>query len=109
MAEMVTYAIVETDGREYRLHPGEVVDIDYRRDARAGDRIVLDRVLLLCREGEVKVGEPYVEGARVEVEVVEPLKKGPKVRGMVRILRNSMRYRYGHRQKYTTVRVVNIE
>lgn len=106
---MATYAIVKADGREYRMEKGDLLDLDLRKNAAEGDKLTLDQVLLVSRDGDVEVGNPTVKGAQVEVEVVAPLKKGPKVRGMVRVLHNSKRRRYGHRQKYTTVRVLSVK
>ena len=106
---MATYAIVKADGREYKMEKGDLLDLDLKKDAKEGDKLTLDQVLLFSKEGKVKVGDPNVKGAKVEVEVVKPLKKGPKVRGMVRGLHSTKRRRYGHRQKYTTVRVISVK
>ena len=105
---MDLYAIVRADGREYRVRQGELLDLDLRRGVAEGEELVLEEVLLVSRGGEVTLGSPTVPGARVRLQVVKPLKKGPKLRGMRRVLRNSKRRRYGHRQKYTTVRVLEI-
>lgn len=105
---MATYAIVRADGREYKVEQGALLDLDLRRGVAAGDRLVLEDVLLVSQDGNIRLGDPRVEGAQVEVEVVAATKKGPKLKGMVRILRNSKRRRYGHRQKHTTVRVIAI-
>ena len=105
---MATYAIVRTDGREYKVEKGGLLDLDLRKAAGEGDKIVFDEVMLISDAGKVTLGTPTIKDAKVKAEVVKPLKKGPKVRGMVRGLHGTKRRRYGHRQKYTTVRILDI-
>ena len=106
---MADYAVVKADGREYKVSEGDVLDIDYRKDAAAGDKLTFGEVLLISRKGKAKIGKPTLSGASVEAEVIEPIKKGPKLIGMKRILRNSIRFKYGHRQKYTTVKITSVK
>lgn len=105
---MATYAIVKADGREYKVQKGQLLDLDLRKSAREGDEIILDQVLLISDGGKITLGTPTVKDAAVSLQVVQPLKKGPKVRGMRRSLHATKRRRYGHRQQYTTVRVLDI-
>ncbi len=101
------YAIIEDGGRQYRVEEGETLQVDLR-DAEPGAEMTFDRVLLVGGAGEVRVGKPVVEGAKVTAEVVGPT-KGPKLEIVqVRRRKNSRRH-IGHRQKYLTVRVTGIE
>jgi len=106
---MTGYAVVKADGREYKVSEGDMVNVDYRREAKEGEKVSFSEVLLVSKEGKVTLGTPTVAGASVEAEVVKPLTKGPKIRGMKRVLRNSIRFKYGHRQKYTTVKITAIK
>jgi large subunit ribosomal protein L21 len=106
---MADYAVVKTDGREYKVAEGDVLALDYRKNAKAGDKIVLGDVMMTSRGGKVSIGKPMVTGASVEAEVLDPLMKGPKIRGNLHLTISRVRIRYGHRQKYTKVKVTAIK
>ena len=99
------YAIFEDGGKQYRAEEGALVRVD-RRDADPGAEITFDKVLLVGGE-DTKVGTPAVSGASV-VAVVEAEEKGPKVYGLKRRYHGRSKTRWGHRQKYTLVRVAKI-
>jgi large subunit ribosomal protein L21 len=100
------YAVVRTGGRQLRVQPGDVVQID-PVSGEPGDRIELPDVLLLGGD-PVRVGTPLVEGARV-VATVEGPAKGPKLRIFKHKRRKRYRLRKGHRQQYTQIRIESIE
>ncbi|MBI2862366.1 MAG: 50S ribosomal protein L21, partial [Chloroflexi bacterium] len=71
------YAIVETGGKQYRVQPGQIVDVE-RLPVAAGETVALDRVLMVVEgEGKAIVGHPTVPGAQVMAEVLGE-KKGEK-------------------------------
>ena len=106
---MADYAVVKADGREYKISEGDVLALDYRKNAKAGDKIVLGEVMMTSRDGKVNIGKPVLTGASVETEVLDPLMKGPKIKGNLHITISRVRIRYGHRQKYTKVKVTAIK
>ena len=65
---MSTYAIVQTGGKQYRVREGDTIRVE-SLPGDEGDEIVLDDVLLVCREGDVAVGTPTVPEAKVRAEV----------------------------------------
>lgn len=93
------YAIVETGGKQYKVTPGQVIDVD-RLASAEGNTIELDRVLLLASDDKVTVGKPTVEGAKV-LATVQGEKKGEKI--IVFKYKSKVRYhrKKGHRQLYT--------
>ena len=103
---MGVYAIVEDHGQQYSLQEGEVLDLA-RRAAMPGERLELDRVLMVRDGDHVAVGRPTVPGARVIAEVLEEV-KGRKV--TVFKYKSSVRYRRlnGHRQRYCRVKITSI-
>lgn len=101
------YAIIETGGKQYRVAEGVTVDVE-KLDVDEGGQVTLDRVVLLQKDGEVRVGTPYVESVRVVGRVVKQ-GKGPKIRGMVYKPKKAYRRRFGHRQPFTRVRIEAIE
>ena len=61
---MATYAIIETGGKQYKVAEGQSVEVE-KLPVEPGAEVRIDRVLLLSRDGQVKVGRPTVEGATV--------------------------------------------
>lgn len=103
------FAIIENGSRQYRVEPGDTLQIDYRSDAEQGNELVFDQVLLANGGESSVIGTPHIEGASVTAEVVTPLKKGKKLEvGIYRRRKNSRRH-IGHRQKYTLVKINAID
>jgi large subunit ribosomal protein L21 len=99
------YAIFEDGGKQYRAEEGALVRID-RKEAPPGTELTFDRVLLVGGQ-DTKVGQPTVSGASV-LAVVEAEEKGPKVYGRKRRLHSRSETHWGHREKYTLLRVTKI-
>ncbi len=103
------YAIVEIKGQQFKAEEGKFLYVHYLgQDAKEGDKISFDKVLLLDADGDVKVGVPAVEGAKVECEVLTPLVKGDKVIVFKKKRRKGYRRKNGHRQHFTKVIIKNI-
>lgn len=100
------YAIVEDGGKQYRAVPGDTIDVDHF-EAALGEKIDLERVLLVKDGESIMVGTPLIEGAKVEATVVSHL-KGDKL--TIFKYKPKIRYRVkkGHRQQYTQVRIDSI-
>lgn len=97
------YVIVEIKGKQFKAEEGKKLFVDHILGAEAGATVEFDRVLLADNNGEVKVGTPVLEGAKVVCEVVSPLVKGDKVLVFHKKRRNDYRKLNGHRQQYTEV------
>jgi large subunit ribosomal protein L21 len=99
------YAVIQDRGHQYRATTGDRLTID-RNDAEVGATVEMP-VLLLANEGSVKVGAPYVAGAKAVLKVVEH-KRGDKiVIGKFKRRKHSVR-RHGFRAEQTVVQVVSI-
>lgn len=99
------YAVFEDGSRQYRVSEGDKVRVDYR-DVEVGSRLEFTRVLLYQGNEGLKVGQPFLDGARVIAEVTEH----PSEKYYIQHFRRRKNYRRlkGHRQWYTMVRVRNI-
>jgi len=99
------YAVFEDGSRQYRVTQGDVVKLDYR-NAELGSQLELGRVLLYVSEGDVQIGRPLVEGARVLAEVVDH----PSTKYYIQKFRRRKNYRRlrGHRQHYTSVEILHV-
>jgi large subunit ribosomal protein L21 len=101
------YAIIETGGKQYKVAPGQVIDVE-RLDIAEGSTVELDRVLFLADGDEVMVGTPTVDGAKV-IATSRGEGKGKKI--IVLKYKPKVRYRKktGHRQFYTRLAIDRIE
>lgn len=79
--------------------------VNHIRDIEGGSTVEFDKVLLAENNGEVKVGLPLLEGAKVVCEVISPLVKGDKVLVFHKKRRKGYRKLNGHRQQFTELRV----
>ena len=104
------YAIIEESGGQRKVAEGDEVLIDLYQGgtAEAGSTITFDKVLLLGGEGEAKIGQPYVSGASVTAEIVDPAFKGEKLRIFKFKPKKGYKRKTGHRQRYTRVKVTGI-
>lgn len=98
------YAIIACDGRQYKVQPGDEIQIDLRDGVSQGDALTFDRVLLVSGENGVKVGRPTVAGATVAAEVLRQ-ELGEKIYVQKMRRRKNYRRKTGHRQMYTRVRI----
>ena len=102
------YAVVETGGKQYRAVPGEVVDVD-RLPVEIGERVTLDRVLLVAPDGApAQVGTPLVAGSAVLATVVAQ-RRHRKVIVFHYQAKKRERKKRGHRQAYTRLRIESIQ
>ena len=103
------YAIVEIKGQQFKAEAGKFLYVHYLgEETKQGDAVAFDKVLLLDADGDVKIGAPAVEGAKVECEVLEPLVKGEKVIVFKKKRRKGYRRKNGHRQYFTKVLIKSI-
>ena len=63
------YAVIVTGGKQYTVHPGDTLKVE-KLPVAEDELLELDRVLLVAKDGNVKVGHPLVEGALVKAQVV---------------------------------------
>ena len=99
------YAIISAGNKQYRVSQGETIYID-KVNLEDGSAISFDS-LLVENEGEIKVGNPVVEGAKVEGKVVAQV-KGEKIKIYKYKAKKGYHRRAGHRQPYTKVEITAI-
>ena len=100
------YAIIETGGKQVRVEVGQKIFVG-KLEVKENEKYEFDKVLLVA-DNEVKVGTPYVEGAKVVAKVVKN-GLGKKIRiYKYKAKHNSARRMIGHRQPYTCLVVESI-
>lgn len=107
MALSNDYAIINTGGKQYRVRPGDTVQVE-KLDGDAGTGITFDRVLLASIGGTLTIGTPTVDGARVTGEISSQ-DKSKKVMSIRYKNKTRQHTRRGHRQRLTSVKIIGIE
>ena len=102
------FAIIEDGSHQYRVAPGETLAVDYRDGVSEGDALQFDKVLLANGGGSSTIGRPLIDGASVAAEVINAELKGEKLEIQKFRRRKNSRHHTGHRQKYTAVRITDI-
>ena len=101
------FAIISADGRQYRVAKGDIIRFD-RMKAEPGDSFETAKVLAIAEEdNKLKIGNPVVEGAKVEGTVLQH-GKDKKIIVFKRKRRKTYRRKYGHRQDHTLVKIDKI-
>lgn len=73
------YAIVEINGQQFKAEAGKKLFVHHIQNAENGATVEFDKVLLVDKDGNITVGAPTVEGAKVVCQVVSNMVKGDKV------------------------------
>jgi large subunit ribosomal protein L21 len=102
------YAIVQARGRQLKVTPGAVVEID-GVPGETGSEFTFDQVLLVEKDaGDIVAGAPFLANARV-LGVVAGEARGPKLRVFKKKRRKGFRKTRGHRSTFTRVRITDIQ
>lgn len=101
------FAVIRTGGRQYKVEPGNLVRMD-KIDARVGEELTWQEVLLLGEDDRIVVGSPLVKDARVIGEV-EAQGRAKKIIVFKQKRRKGYRRKQGHRQDFTAVRIKEIK
>jgi large subunit ribosomal protein L21 len=103
------YAVIETGGKQYRVQPGDIIQIE-KLEGQAGEKVQFSQVLL-CAGGEASaltIGKPYLSGALVQGEVVAQ-GRGEKILIIKMKRRKGYRKTQGHRQEQTQVLITGLD
>ncbi len=101
------YAIIETGGKQYKVAEGDAIFVE-KLGAAADEVVTFDKVIAVGEGADLKVGAPYVDGAKVSAKV---LKEGKAKKVIVFKFKPKRGYKktQGHRQPYTKVVIEKIE
>jgi large subunit ribosomal protein L21 len=106
------YAVIQTGGKQYRVAPGDVIDVELLGDHAAGSSLRFDQVLMVSGQGDKSDGGPQLgkalEGAAVTASLMGEV-KGPKIRVFKKKKRSTYRRTTGHRQHMHRVRIDEIQ
>ncbi len=99
-------AICLIQGKQYTVSKGDQLLVD-RLPQEVGDKVTFETVLSIVEKDSIKLGAPYVNKAKLEVEV-EAHTKGKKIEVFKRLKRKDSKKKQGHRQHLTQLRVTGI-
>ena len=102
------YAIVEINGQQFKAEEGKKLFVNHIATAEGGQTVEFDKVLLVDNEGNITVGAPTVEGAKVVCEVLSPLVKGDKVLVFHKKRRKGYRKLNGYRHQFTELTIKQV-
>jgi large subunit ribosomal protein L21 len=100
------YAVIKTGGKQHKVSEGDVIAIE-KINGDKGDAVVFDQVLMVEKEGDIRVGRPVVEGAKVTGEILAQT-KGDKLIVFKMKKRKGFHKKNGHRQQLTSMRIKEI-
>ena len=107
------YAVIEQGGKQYKIAEGDCLNIELTKTDPDAKTIELDKVLLVSDGEKVKIGTPYLNGAKVvasfKTTAQDAVVKGKKLYPTHFRRRKSSKSRVGHRQKYLQVVIDKIE
>ena len=101
------YAVIQTGGKQYKVAPGDQIQIE-KLPGQSGQEVLFDKVLLASDGEEIKVGKPYVEGTKVVGSVVRQGKARKLIVFKYKRRKNYKRKK-GHRQYISLVKIEKIE
>jgi len=101
------YAIVSISGKQFRVEPGDEVQVPHQ-NMEPGKKVIYDRVLLVNTGAKIKVGTPTVSGSTVEATVIEH-GRSEKITVFKKKRRKRYRVKNTHRQGFTKIRVDSVK
>ena len=103
------FAIIQASGRQFRVEKDAIIAVDGHNAGESGGEVSFDQVLLVSNDnGDVTMGAPFVQGAKV-LGVIGELEKGKKVRIFKKKRRKQYRRTKGHRDHVARIRITDIQ
>jgi large subunit ribosomal protein L21 len=99
-------AIIKTGGKQYKVKVGDKIEVE-KLEGEKDEKITFNEVLFIGDENKVKIGTPFITGAKVEGKIIKTGKKA-KVTGIKHKSKKRYKVKFGHRQIFTEVEIVKI-
>tara|TARA_B100000963_G_scaffold314489_1_gene293056 strand:+ start:426 stop:824 length:399 start_codon:yes stop_codon:yes gene_type:complete len=103
----MSYAVIKTGGKQYKVKSGEIVKIEKLADSKPETKIEFNEILAYGDDKTIEIGAPNIEGAKVEADLIKNSKNRTVLIFKKRRRHNSRR-KNGHRQEYSMVRINKI-
>ena len=102
----MSFAIIETGGKQYKVTASKILEIE-KLDAKVGETIKFNKVLLLNDSKNTEIGNPSIEGATVEAKLLETV-KDRTILVFHKRRRKHSRKKNGHRQRHSKIQITKI-
>ncbi|MFA4857990.1 MAG: 50S ribosomal protein L21 [Candidatus Margulisiibacteriota bacterium] len=102
------YAVIETGGKQYKIAPNSIIDVELLEGAEKDKAVTFDKVLLVADGENLKIGNPLVAGALVSAKIIENGRE-PKVTTFKYKNKTGYKRTKGHKQGFTRVKIEEIK
>ena len=103
----MSYAVIQTGGKQYKVSAGEILKVEKLADSRPETKVEFNEILAYGDDKSIELGEPTVNGAKVEAELLKNGKERTVLIFKKRRRKNSRR-KNGHRQQFSLIRINKI-
>ena len=103
----MSYAVIKTGGKQYKVKSGEILKIEKLPETKINNKIEFNEVLAYGDNKLIEIGNPIIKGAKVEANLIKNSKNRTILIFKKRRRQNSRR-KNGHRQEYSLIRVEKI-
>ena len=103
----MSYAVIQTGGKQYKVSAGEIIKIEKLPDSNPDTKVEFKEILAYGDDKNIELGEPTVNGAKVEAELLKNGKERTVLIFKKRRRKNSRR-KNGHRQQFSLIRINKI-
>ncbi len=103
----MSYAIIQTGGKQYKVKSGEILKVEKLPDAKPDSKIEFNEILAYGDEKKIEVGTPVIKGSKVEANLIKNSKNRTLLIFKKRRRQNSRR-KNGHRQEYSMIKINKI-
>ncbi len=103
----MSYAVIQTGGKQYKVSAGEIIKIEKLQDSNPDTKVEFKEILAYGDNKNIELGEPTVNGAKVEAELLKNGKERTVLIFKKRRRKNSRR-KNGHRQQFSLIRINKI-
>ena len=103
----MSYAVIKTGGKQYKVKSGEILKIEKLPDSKPESKIEFNEILAYGDDKIIEVGTPIIQGAKVEANLIKNSKNRTILIFKKRRRHNSRR-KNGHRQEFSMIRINKI-
>ena len=103
----MSYAVIKTGGKQYKVKAGEILKIEKLQDSKLSSKVEFNEILAYGDDKTIEIGAPTISGAKVEAELIENSKNRTVLIFKKRRRHNSRR-KNGHRQEFSKIRINKI-
>ena len=103
----MSFAVIQTGGKQYKVKAGEIIKVEKLLDSKPETKVEFNEVLAYGDDKTIELGEPTIEGAKVEADLIKNSKNRTVLIFKKRRRKNSRR-KNGHRQQFSLIRINKI-